>query len=173
MSVISEALVGETWQEVGSLSPTQAREQMNRVAKSQPDLLAFVMGTTGSLRTDAQQVGVYLLVVIHSMFERVAGPIKRAKPHAIDAAYERNEAFLERLEGAHPRFLENAAKSMVFSQPFVMKYLVEALMESPEGEDPLTLSDEETGRLFLTLKTVVDILDDLTQPPSMARDGTA
>ncbi|HSB71139.1 MAG TPA: hypothetical protein VLT62_17570 [Candidatus Methylomirabilis sp.] len=173
MSVIPEALVGETWQEVASLSPTQAREQMSRIAKSQPDLLAFVMGTTGSLRTDAQQVGVYLLVVIHCMFEKLGGPITRAKAHAIDAAYERNQAFLERFEGAHPRFLENAAGSMVFSQPFVMKYLVDALMEPPEGDEPLTLSEEETGLLFLVLKTVVDILDELTRPPSLARDGTA
>ena len=58
MSVILEALVKETWQEVGSLSMTEAQRSMSQIAKSQPHLLAFVMGTTGDLKSDAQQVAV-------------------------------------------------------------------------------------------------------------------
>jgi hypothetical protein len=173
VSAIPEALVEETWKEVGSLSTDEAQRSMSQIAKSQPDLLAFVMGTTGDLQSDAQQVAVYLFVVIHRMFEKAAGGIKRAEPQAIDAAYDRNEAFLGKFEGAHSRFLKRAAESMISSQPFVMKYLVEALMEPPEGDDPVILSDEETGVLFLVLKTVVDIFDEVTQHPSMAHGGTA
>ena len=173
MSVILETLVEETWQEVGSLSMTEAQQSMSQIAKSQPGLLAFVMGATGDLQADAQQVAVYLFVVIHRMFEKAAGGIRRAEPQAIDAVYERNEAFLEKFEGAHSRFLNKAAESMTSSQPFVMKYLVEALMEPPEGDEPVILSDEETGVIFLVLKTVVDVFDEATQHPSLAGDGTA
>ena len=45
------------------------------------------------------------------------------------------------------------------SQPYVMKYVVETLIEAPEEENPVALTDEDTGFLFLLLKTVVDVLD--------------
>jgi hypothetical protein len=168
VGLIPEALVKETWLEIGALSETQARGHMDQIARSQPHLLAFVLESTEGSRTDAQQVGVYLFVVIYRMFEKTAGLLQRAKPQAIEAAYKRNEAFLEKLQGARARFLENAATSMISSQPFVMKYLVEALMEAPEGDDPVVLSDEETRLLFLILKTVVDILDEVELEPGVA-----
>ena len=41
-----------------------------------------------------------------------------------------------------------------------MKYVVETLIEAPEGdEDPVELTEEDVGYLFLLLKTVVDLLD--------------
>jgi len=40
-----------------------------------------------------------------------------------------------------------------------MKYVVETLMEAPEDEDPVALTEEDMGYLFLLLKTVVDLLD--------------
>lgn len=166
MGVIPEAVVEETWLEVGALSEIQARRHMDQIARSQPHLLAFVLGKTADLRTDAQQVAVYLFAVIHRMFGKTAGRLTRAKPSEIDATCERNEAFLGKYEHARERFLEKAAGSMIFSQPFVMKYLVEALMETPEGDDPVVLSDEETGLIFLVLKTVVDILDEGVAQPS-------
>jgi len=170
---IPEGLVEETWLEVGALSESQARRQMDQIAKSQPALLAFVLAATGDLSTDAQQVAVYLYAVIHRMFEKSAGGLTPATPQSIEAAYEGNQAFLGKFEHAHERFLEKAAESVASSQPFVMKYLVEALMETPEGDDPVVLSDEETGLILLVLKTVVDIFDEATQHPSLAGDGTA
>jgi hypothetical protein len=156
---ISEAQVEETWREVGALSETQARSQMDQIAKSQPSLLAFILGATGDLRTDAQQATVYLYAVIHRMFEKTAGRLTPATPKGIAAAYEGNQAYVAKFQHAHERFLEKAAESVTSPQPFVMKYLVEALMETPEGEEPLVLSDEEIGQIFLVLKTVIDVLD--------------
>jgi hypothetical protein len=69
---------------------------------------------------------------------------------------------MERLEGAHEKFFERTAVVQTSRQPYVMKYLTEALIESPEGEDQLTLSDEDIGYLFLMLKTVVDVIDKRT-----------
>jgi hypothetical protein len=163
---IPEALVEETWLEVGAFSESQARRQMEQIAKSQPALLAFVLATTGDLPTDAQQVAVYLYAVIHRMFEKSAGRLTPATPQSVEAAYEGNQAFLGKFEHAHERFLEKAAESVASSQPFVMKYLVEALMETPEGDDPVVLSDEDIGLIFLVLKTAVDILDAGMPQPS-------
>lgn len=64
-----------------------------------------------------------------------------------------------RLEGAHEKFIERVAKVESSRQPFVMRYLVETLIEAPEGDDAVALTEEETGTLFLVLKTVIDVLD--------------
>jgi hypothetical protein len=40
-----------------------------------------------------------------------------------------------------------------------MKYVVEALMEAPEEEDPVILTEDDVGYLFHLFKTVVDLLD--------------
>ena len=44
-------------------------------------------------------------------------------------------------------------------QPYVLKYVADALMEDDEGEEPVALKDEQKGFLFLLLKAVVDVLD--------------
>ncbi|MBI4490873.1 MAG: hypothetical protein HY694_17450 [Deltaproteobacteria bacterium] len=44
------------------------------------------------------------------------------------------------------------------SQPFVLKYVAEALLE--ESDPSLSLTEEESGLIFLTLKTVIDALDE-------------
>ena len=44
-------------------------------------------------------------------------------------------------------------------QGYVVKYLVDALMEEDEGEDAVALTEEQKGFLYLLLKTVIDVLD--------------
>ena len=57
------------------------------------------------------------------------------------------------------KFVERVAKVEASRQPFVMRYMVETLIDAPDDEDPVALTEEETGALFLVLKTVVDVLD--------------
>ena len=64
-----------------------------------------------------------------------------------------------RLEGAHERFLDRIAGVQTSKQPKVVNYVVDALMEEDEGEDAVTLTDEQKRFLFLILKTVIDALD--------------
>ena len=52
----------------------------------------------------------------------------------------------------HPKMreiVERVAQVESSRQPWVMKYLVETLMEADEGEDPIYLTEEESGALFL------------------------
>jgi hypothetical protein len=43
-----------------------------------------------------------------------------------------------------------------------MKYVTETLIEAPEEEDPVLLTEDDTGHLFLIFKTVVDVLNEKT-----------
>jgi hypothetical protein len=41
----------------------------------------------------------------------------------------------------------------------VVKYVVDAVMEEDEGEDAVTLTEEQKGFLFLLFRTVIEVLD--------------
>jgi hypothetical protein len=45
------------------------------------------------------------------------------------------------------------------TQPYVVKYVADALMEEDGGEDAVQLTAERKGFLYLLLKTVIDVLD--------------
>jgi hypothetical protein len=159
MDEISEETVTRTWQEASALSSAQARREMTRAGREQPELLAFVLGSVYDCRAPAQELAVYLYFVIHLIFQNAAkAPLRPIQAAAIEKRVEENEARLARLEAAHPRFQERAAVLEMSPQPFVVRYLVEAIMESSEIEDPVELSEEEMGILFLVLKTVIDLL---------------
>jgi hypothetical protein len=67
---------------------------------------------------------------------------------------------MERLEGAHDKFLDRVAGVQTSRQPHVANYVVDALMEEEdEGEDAVALTEEQKGFLYLLLKTVIDVLD--------------
>lgn len=156
MEVISEELVDKAWQEVGGLNPDQANKEMIKLSQTQPDLLAFMVELTEELDQEARELGIYLFFVVYRMFHASGKKIKRIPSKEIIKCYEDNENLLESLEGANERFLERSARSQVFRQPNVMKYVVDALMDD---EDSVALTEYDKGLLFLLLKTVVDVHD--------------
>ncbi len=93
------------------------------------------------------------------MFQKSHGKIKRISSEEIVECYEHNEGLMQRLEGAHEKFLHRIASVQTSGQPYVVKYVVDALMEEDEGEDALVLTEEQKSFLYLLLKTVIDVLD--------------
>jgi hypothetical protein len=57
------------------------------------------------------------------------------------------------------KFLDRIASLQTSGQPYLVKYVVDALMEEEEGKDAVALTDEQKGFLYLLLKTVIDVLD--------------
>jgi hypothetical protein len=67
---------------------------------------------------------------------------------------------MERLQGAHEKFLDRIASVQTSRQPYVVNYVVDALTEEDDkGENAVSLTEEQKGFLYLLLKTVIDILD--------------
>ena len=85
--------------------------------------------------------------------------IKKISSEEIIECYQNNEALMERLEGAHERFFVRIAYVLASKQPYVMKYVADAVAEEDEGKDAVTLTNEQKGFLYLLLKSVVDVLD--------------
>ncbi len=121
--------------------------------------MAFVLAMTEELSAPVHRLALYVFMVIWQIFRRATGgSLPRVKAAAIERQFERNDQALARLEGAHARFLEREAARVMTPQPAVFKYLVETVVEAPD--DPVEMTEEESGTLFLVLKTAIDVLHD-------------
>ncbi|HEV8433636.1 MAG TPA: hypothetical protein VGR95_09490 [Thermoanaerobaculia bacterium] len=161
--MVLEEVVEGAWREVARLDPFTARKQMEAIARRQRDLLAFIMTMCEDLSAEAQEIAVYAFVVILRMFEcssvRQLPKVKRGR---ITAAYGNTQNELGRLTNANDRFIERHAEVSSGTEPFVMRYITEVLLEPENPED--ALPDDEIGAVFMYLKTVVDVLHEITEP---------
>jgi len=159
MELIPEELVEETWQEVAGFSPSRAQKEMEKLGKKQPDLLSFMLVFTEDLNPEVKDLAIYMFFVVYRIFEKSSKKeIRKIPGKEVEKCYESNEKLVEKTEGIHERFLERIAKTQVLKQPHVMAYVLTTLME-PDEEDPIELTPDDIGYLFLLFKTVIDLLD--------------
>ena len=161
MEPISEKFVEKTWQEVAGFSTNRAIKEMQKMGKNQPDLLAFLMALIEDMDPEVRELAIYIAFVVYRIFEGSQNKIKKITSKENIDCYEYNEDLIGKLEGADEKFIDRIAGIQISKQPYVMKYVVEALMEGSEDDDD-DLTDEDKGFLFLLLKTVVDLLDKKT-----------
>jgi hypothetical protein len=159
MGPIPEEIVERTWQEVAGFRPERAMKEMTGIRNSQPDLLAFMTESSEEMGKAVKELAIYMFLVVYGMFQKAHGKIKKISSEEIINCYEQNEGLMERLEGAHEKFLDRIASAQTSRQPYVVKYVVDALMEEGEGEDAVELTEEQKGFIYLLLKTVIDVLD--------------
>ena len=159
MEVISERLVQETWQEVAGFSPSRGKIEMTKLGESQPELLSFMVTFTQDLDQEVKELAMCMFFVVYRIFEKGSKKkIGKILDTEIIESFESNEKLVGELEGAHEKFLERIAKTTLMAQPYVMKYVLFTLME-PDEKDPIELTNENIGHLFLLFKTVIDILN--------------
>jgi len=159
MVPIPEEIVEKIWQEVAGFTPNKANKEMMKIGNTQPELLAFVMESSKEMGQEVRELAIYMFLVVYRMFQKAHGKIKRFSSEEIIKCYEHNEGLMERLEGAHEKFLDRIASVQTSRQPYLVNYVVDALMEDDEREEAVALTEEYKGFLFLVLKTVIDILD--------------
>ena len=158
MEPLSEEFVVKTWQEVSGFTPARADKEMVTMGKTQPDLLAFLMAYTDDLQQEVKELAIYIAFVVYKMFLDSRGKIPRISSGEIMARYDKNTRFLESLQGAHEKLIGKIADVEVSKQPYVMKYVLEALTEDAE-EDGIPITEEDIGFLFILFKTEIEVLD--------------
>lgn len=152
-------VVESTWRHVAALEPGAARRLMEQAAERQPALLAYVMASTARSRAPVQELAVYLSYVVLQMFERDAPePLTTVSVARVEYHADRNDGLLDKLAPADERFLQRAAEVESSAQPFVLRYIAEALLEDAELDESVAFAPDETGLVYLALKTVVDAL---------------
>ena len=163
-TMISEELVEATWRESASFSLAAGRREFDRIAKRQPVLLAFVLAESEDLSRDGAELANYLFGVIARMFYAAVPKLRRISARAIQECADEVETRMTSLVGAHGRFLESAAIAVSSRQPHVFRYLVETLMEQRDADDPLQLTEDDKGGIFLILAAVINALDEKAVP---------
>jgi len=158
MDLLSEGFVEKTWRQVAAFTADRANKEMIAMGKNQPDLLAFLMAYTDDLQQEVKELAIYVAFVVYKMFLDSSGEIPKISSKEIMARYNENTRFMESLEGAHEKFIDRIAGVQVSKQPYVMKYVLEAIMEDDE-EDGIDLTEEDIGSLFLLFKTEIEVLD--------------
>ena len=124
--------------------------------------MAFMMEFTQELSQEVKELSIFLFNVLYRMFEKSSKTkINKISAEEIINCYEKNERLIQSLQGVHEKFLERIAGVQLSGQPYIMKYVVESLIEAPGDEEPMNLTEEDIGYLFLLLKTVVDLLDQM------------
>ncbi|MGE5300399.1 MAG: hypothetical protein ACM3MB_05485 [Acidobacteriota bacterium] len=161
MDPLSEQFVEKTWQQVADFTPAKAKKEMLAMGKNQPDLLAFLTAYVDNLHQDVKELAIYISFVVYKMFLDSSGKIPRISSKEIISRHGENTRFIESLEGVHEKLFNRIASVTVSKQPYVMKYVLEALMEDAE-EDGTDLTEEDIGFLFLLFKTEIEVLDSKT-----------
>jgi hypothetical protein len=120
-----------------------------------------MMEFTRDLDLEVKELALYMFFVVCRIFEKASvKKIKKISSQEIIKCFELNEDLLQRLEGTHEKFLDRIARTRILAtQPHVMKYVVDTLYEGPKEGDPVELTENDTGYLFLLFKTVIDALD--------------
>jgi hypothetical protein len=158
MDTLSEEFVEKTWQKVAEFTPERATKEMHAMGKNQPELLAFFMAYTDDLHQEVKELAIYIAFVVYKMFLNSSAKIPKISANEIMARYDENTHLIESLEGAHDTFIDRIAGVQVSKQPYVMRYVLEALMEDAE-EDNIDLTEEDIGSLFILFKTEIEVLD--------------
>jgi hypothetical protein len=158
MDPLSEGFVEKTWQQVAKFTPDRANKEMIAMGKNQPDLLAFLMAYTDDLQQDVKELAIYIAFVVYKMFLDSSGKIPIISSKKIMAMYDKNTSLIESMEGTHKKFIDRIASVQISKQPYVMKYVLEALMEEAE-QDGIDLTEEDIGSLFILFKTEIEVLD--------------
>ena len=148
MDPLSEEFVEKTWQEVADFTPARAKKEMLALGKSQPDLLAFLTAQMDDLQQEVKELAIYIAFAVYKMFLDSSGKIPKISSKEIMSRHDENMRFVESLEVVHEKLFNKIAGVTVSKQPYVMKYILEALMEDAE-EDGVDLTEEDIGFLHV------------------------
>jgi hypothetical protein len=157
---IPQSIIESAWNEVANMEEAEGQKEITRISKQQPALLAFVMADSEDLSEDAQQLGLFIFVIVLRMFEKQFGEkLKSVELENVQRLRDQTEEALAALQDADEKAREDAISAQASNQPFVMKYIAEAIFD-PDPEDGIRLTEDEIGALIVTLKTVVDALEE-------------
>jgi hypothetical protein len=162
LSEIEASVVDAAWQEVGRIPESRIPIEMGKASREQPELLAFILGSTEGLGPGVSELAGYIYFVIWRAFRAsTPGRMKPVTAAAIQRALERNEEELMSLDGTDPQQIDETTIHRLTRQPAVFRYVIEAIAEAEEDENgPVAMTPEEKGSLILLLKTAIDTLDE-------------
>ncbi|MDH4189019.1 MAG: hypothetical protein OEW21_02280 [Betaproteobacteria bacterium] len=158
-ALITSQQMEDTWRAVGAFSNSEIRKRQALCGKEQEELTGFVLGFASDLPTEALGLALYVHFVVVEAFRRSGYKFARITPAKIDLAWKNNSAFVNELRAAGRTRMPLSLPAGTASEPAVMQYVIDALMEESD-DDPVALADDDFWHIVQVLKTVADCLHD-------------
>jgi hypothetical protein len=155
--LISDTKIENSWNEISS-SPDSAIEKFH---EKQPIISEFLVEALSGLSQEAGDLGFFATLVVWRAYDLSDAASEPVTSDTMTEKYHAACAWIQKLaEGEDSVLLEKKLRDVrSYSQPHVMRYVIEAILDS--HEDGLELSPDELERLFVCLKAIVDALDQL------------
>jgi hypothetical protein len=156
---VSDALVAEVWQEMAVLPASQVPGLINQMQDDQPALLAYLLALEGyKLPQEEFEVLLYLGIAVWQMMKRAQPRLQRVSIKKLERAEAENTQTLTFMGADTPGDFLSATREMLdsYPEPTVLRYIVEALLET--NPEDVELSAATIGIAFLHLKTALDAL---------------
>ena len=158
MDPIPQQVVQDVQEEFKGIEEPGLREKAEALNEKQPELMAFLQASANELEQDPADLTVYLAFMIARMYEAAYGEdVPQVSPEQIIESYRQNEKIFEQMAENGAPDQPPAAEDP--SQPHLLRYLTRVLTKSTEKTNEKPLNNEQKGRIFLTLKTIIDALD--------------
>lgn len=156
MKPVSSDIVEKTWKKTGEMSPQATQKMIDIMSTEQPLIFAYLMAVGNDiLNQDERELLLYLGIVVWQIMAQKDTPLPEITEEILDDVEESNMKMLKYLEDESDSFIDTMEKMINdYSQPEVLKYVVEALMEEPE--EGCLIRDENKGIMAIYLKTVID-----------------
>ena len=164
MQAIDEQTVDSTWQEVAGYGQDEAAQKMELLSQAQPSLLALIAARTEDLDQEARELTIYMFFLVYAIFRRAFGKeIPLVSLDAIMTEQQETHQLIENIESLPEESWDASVLDEPMRQPFVMRHIMDAITETDESADVDELTEDERAMIFLTMRSVVTLLDEATE----------
>ncbi len=161
MAEIEPSAVEATIQEIERIPRSRIPNEMSKASREQPELLAFILGSTEGMGPGVSELAGFIYIVIWRTFRNnTKGRLKTVTSEEIQAKLRENEEAFARLGDADSPVFNEETLAQIASQPVLFGYILHAIQNAEEEEgNQLSISVEDKTALILLLKTATDVLD--------------
>jgi hypothetical protein len=157
MKFVSEEVIDAIIDALEDYSDDQYEKQMEAFAEAQPVMFAWLFSEEFELLNEDEKGYLqYLALIAWKSIEKVNGPLEAVSEEEIGEAEEKNYEILE--ASTAKKFRDRL--DVFFDgtpQEDLLAFAEEAVLESEDDPDSL-VSKEAREPIFITLKTIVDVL---------------
>ena len=154
--MISEQIVTETWQGMNEISESNAAILIDQMRREQPIIMMYLLAASEqSFDLEEGQAVFFIGIVIWLIMRKGQPELRKVDEKLLERTIEQNETQLDEMTADPDADLVMAATATTYAEPEVLRYIVEALIESDEE---VAFSEEERGLAFIILRNVLDAL---------------
>lgn len=162
MTLIEDSAVDAMCADVERVPPSRIPAEMDKASRNQPELVAFLLGSTDGLAPGVSELTGFIYYVIwRTVCQETRGRLGPISSDAIQATLEKKERDLARLDDLDPALLDTTTFAQITRQPALFRYMLETIAATEEAEPhPLQIPPEDKASVIILLSTAIDLLDE-------------